>query len=246
MDTAPLASPYGVCMGGEAGSGSRGLEEAEASLAFEQGRHVAAIAKTVQKVKIFVIFFTRRGRLYTLSKKIAEGAMNVPGVDVEIFRVEDVEDETSDRFAEEVLQVPIITPDRLKECDGFILGSPGRQGHPCAQVTNFLDGLAKEQHTGTLVGKVAGAFTSTGGVGRGHGGHEHILQNFHSTFLQYGMVVTGVPPHPVMDSADLASPYGVCMGGGAGSGGRDLAESEKVLALAQGEAVARYAKVMKV
>lgn len=38
MDNVELASPYGVCMGGEAGSGARELEEAEAALAYEQGR----------------------------------------------------------------------------------------------------------------------------------------------------------------------------------------------------------------
>ena len=32
------------------------------------------------------------------------------------------------------------------------------------------------------------AFTSVGGHGRGFGGHEAILQNFHSTYLQHGMV----------------------------------------------------------
>ena len=39
-----------------------------------------------------------------------------------------------------------------------------------------------------LQGKVASAFTSVGGHGRGYGGHEAILQGFHSCFLQHGMV----------------------------------------------------------
>ena len=34
------------------------------------------------------------------------------------------------------------------------------------------------------------AFTSVGGVRRGYGGHEAILQSFHATFLQHGMVGT--------------------------------------------------------
>ena len=37
-------------------------------------------------------------------------------------------------------------------------------------------------------GKVGSAFTSVGGHGRGFGGHEAILQSFHATFLQHGMV----------------------------------------------------------
>lgn len=45
------------------------------------------------------------------------------------------------------------------------------------------------RHPQLLVqGKVGSAFTSVGGNGRGYGGHEAILQSFHSTFLQHGMV----------------------------------------------------------
>ena len=40
----------------------------------------------------------------------------------------------------------------------------------------------------SLQGKVGSAFTSVGGTGRGFGGHEAILQSFHATFLQHGMV----------------------------------------------------------
>lgn len=39
-----------------------------------------------------------------------------------------------------------------------------------------------------MQGKVGAAFTSIGGQGRGFGGHEVILQQFHATFLQHGMV----------------------------------------------------------
>ena len=39
-----------------------------------------------------------------------------------------------------------------------------------------------------MQGKVGSAFTSVGGHGRGYGGHEAILQGFHSCFLQHGMV----------------------------------------------------------
>jgi len=56
--------------------------------------------------------------------------------------------------------------------------------------------VQKQQHwVGRLMslnnlwqGKVGSAFTSVGGHGRGFGGHEAILQSFHATFLQHGMV----------------------------------------------------------
>lgn len=47
-----------------------------------------------------------------------------------------------------------------------------------------------------LQGKVGSAFTSVGGNGRGYGGHEAILQSFHSTFLQHGMVGFLLLPFP--------------------------------------------------
>lgn len=64
----------------------------------------------------------------------------------------------------------------------------------CGEMRLFLDSLAglQGQHVdagfGALKGKVASAFTSVGGHNRGFGGHEAILQSFHSTFFQHGMV----------------------------------------------------------
>ena len=48
-------------------------------------------------------------------------------------------------------------------------------------------------HVSVWQGKVGSAFTSVGGHGRGFGGHEAILQSFHATFLQHGMVRTPLP-----------------------------------------------------
>lgn len=49
----------------------------------------------------------------------------------------------------------------------------------------------KSRNKPLLQGKVGAAFTSVGGHGRGFGGHEAILQSFHATFLQHGMVCPG-------------------------------------------------------
>lgn len=100
-----------------------------------------------------------------------------------------------------------------------------------------------------------------GGIGRGYGGHEHVLQNLHSTFLQLGMVVCGLPPcgeremqdrlqelivsvdH--MDKAGLAGPLGITMAGAAGSGGRSLDASEVHLARLQGRHTATMARTVR-
>ena len=106
----------------------------------------------------------------------------------------------------------------------------------------FLDSLRDFQINGCLLkGKVGSAFTSVGEVGGGHGGHEGILQSFHTFFLQHGMIPVGVPPSPMMEDAPLASPFGTCMTGkdhkdqSAGSRLRSLSEGEVKLAYSQGE-----------
>mmetsp|Transcript_64137 Transcript_64137/g.202917 ORF Transcript_64137/g.202917 Transcript_64137/m.202917 type:complete len:222 (+) Transcript_64137:272-937(+) len=210
--------------------------------------------------KVAVIYFSRRGRLVTLTNVIAEGARQVQGAEVTVYRVRDaVGGDCDEAFEEGVLDAPVIQPQDLLEADAIIIGAPGRQGGMCAEVRFFLDQLADFQTTpnpgssgqsyGLLKGKVGSAFTSVGGQGRGYGGHEAILMSFHSTFLQHGMLVAGVPPTPVMEDALMASPFGTCMAGKARtvdcngvSKLRSLSESEVKLAYAQGEWVAQIAK----
>lgn len=135
----------------------------------------------------------------------------------------------------------MATPNEILQADCIIVGAPGRQGRMCAEVSYFFDTLADFQTNGCLLkGKVGSAFTSVGGVGRGYGGHEAILQSFHAFYLQHGMIPVGVPPSPVMEDALNASPFGTCMAGKArmdraGSRLRSLSESEVKLAYSQGE-----------
>mmetsp|Transcript_3373 Transcript_3373/g.6612 ORF Transcript_3373/g.6612 Transcript_3373/m.6612 type:complete len:416 (-) Transcript_3373:556-1803(-) len=196
-------------------------------------------------VNIAVVFFTKRGRLFTLAHEIAQGARET-GATVSLYRVPGFDDEESDRFASAVQATPVITPSKLKDFDGIIFGAPCRQGRFASQMIDFLDNFAQDATLSSILeGKAVSAFTSTGGIQRGHGGHEHALQNMHSTFLQLGMVVCGLPPSKEMDRAELASPYGVTMGGGAGSGGRDLSDAETALARAQGRHTAEVARTLR-
>ena len=105
------------------------------------------------------------------------------------------------------------------------------------------------------------AFTSVGGKRRGYGGHEAILQSFHATFLQHGMVsavpdcflhdmhllglfdigvwtqiVVGNPPNVCMDDALNATPFGVVMAGKESANtAPSLNEQEVKLAYSMGE-----------
>lgn len=159
-----------------------------------------------------------------------------------VYRIKDpVSGDIPEQFDEGVLDAPVATPEVILQADCVIIGAPGRQSRMCAEVSYFFDTLTDFQTNGCLLkGKVGSAFTSVGGVGRGYGGHEAILQSFHGFFLQHGMIPVGVPPSPVMEDAPLASPFGTCMAGKArldksGSRLRSLSESEVKLAYSQGE-----------
>ncbi|KAL3148533.1 hypothetical protein ABBQ38_013970 [Trebouxia sp. C0009 RCD-2024] len=169
--------------------------------------------------KVAVVFFSRRGRLAVLANVIAAGARQVPGAEVRVYRVKDpVRGDDPQYFEDGVLDAEPITEQAILEADAIIAGAPGRQGGMCGEMRLFLDTWAKHQTEqkvgfGALKGKVGSAFTSVGGNGRGFGGHEAILQSFHATFLQHGMVVVGNPPSSIMDDTMMASPFGVVMAG---------------------------------
>ena len=165
------------------------------------------------------------------------------GADVTVYRVKDpvVGDDRS-QFDNGVLDAPAATPEVVLQADCIVMGAPGRQGRVRAEMSSFLDSLRDFQTNGCLLkGKVGSAFTSVGGEGSGHGGHEGILQSFHSFFLQHGMLPVGVPPSPMMEIAALATPLGTCMSGQSagkdapGSRLRSLSEEEVKLAYSQGE-----------
>jgi NAD(P)H dehydrogenase (quinone) len=167
----------------------------------------------------------------------------VEGADVTVYRVKDpIAGDDRALFDHGVLDAPVATPEVVLQADCIVLGAPGRQGRVCAEMSFFLDSLRDFQNNGCLLkGKVGSAFTSVGEVGSGHGGHEGILQSFHSFFLQHGMLPVGVPPSPMMDAAPLATPLGTCMSGSGaaketpGSRLRSLSEEEVKLAYSQGE-----------
>lgn len=199
--------------------------------------------------KVAVVYFSLRGRLATLAHVIAEGAKTIPGAVVSVYRIQDpVVGDDPDKFDARVLAVPVATKEALVEHDCIIIGAPGRQGGFAGEVRLFLDSLAEFQEPlggpSKLMGKVGGAFTSVGGQGRGFGGHEAILQQFHATFLQHGMVVVGVPPQQAMHTEAYATPFGVVMAGRFRSGGgRDgLHEGEVKLAYSQGAWAAQVTK----
>ncbi|CAG8604171.1 13878_t:CDS:1 [Acaulospora morrowiae] len=94
-----------------------------------------------------------------------------PKVDVELYQVaETLSQEVLDKMhAPPKPDVPIITPDKLTEADGFLFGFPTRFGSVPAQFNAFLDSTGQIWMKGGLDKKFAGFFTSTATQ---HGGQE--------------------------------------------------------------------------
>jgi len=97
----------------------------------------------------------------------------------------------------------------LKGIDGIIVGTPTRFGNMCAQMRNFWDQTGGDWMNGTLIGKPAAVFTSTGTQ---HGGQETTIISTHLTLLHHGCVVVGFPysfkEQMTIEEITGGSPYG--------------------------------------
>ena len=85
---------------------------------------------------------------------------------------------------------PYVEARDLAECAGLLLGSPTRFGNMAAPLKHFIDGLGAEWVSGTLAGKPAAVFTSTGTM---HGGQEATLLSMILPLLHHGALVVGIP-----------------------------------------------------
>ena len=134
---------------------------------------------------------------------------------------------------------PYVEANDLAECAGLLLGSPTRFGNMAAPLKHFIDGLGAEWVSGTLAGKPAAVFTSTGTM---HGGQEATLLSMMLPLLHHGCVVAGIPyTEPLLSSTrGGGTPYGASHV----AGNRDEiqpTEDEAALARALGKRIATLA-----
>jgi NAD(P)H dehydrogenase (quinone) len=110
-----------------------------------------------------------------------------------------------------------------------------------SQMKNFLDQTGGLWAQGKLIGKVAGAFTSTATQ---HGGQESTLLSFHTVLLHLGFVVAGLP-YSFAGQMGLGevmggTPYGASTIAG-GDGSRQPSQVELDGARFQGKHIAEIA-----
>lgn len=191
-------------------------------------------------LSILVLYYSRHGATRKLAELIAQGIDSVPGAEARLRTVppvSSVAEATAPGIPDQ--GSPYVELDDLRECAGLALGSPTRFGNMAASMKYFLDGTATEWVNGTLSGKPAVVFASTGSL---HGGQEATLLSMMIPLLHHGMMVMGLPyTHPeLMNTASGGSPYGATHWAGV-DGKRALTEDERTLSIALGRRLAEAA-----
>jgi NAD(P)H dehydrogenase (quinone) len=199
-------------------------------------------------MKLLVLFYSTYGHIYRLAQAIADGAREVPGVDVVLKRVpetlsaEVIESMGATEAQKAFASVPIATVGDLVDAGAIIFGTPTRFGNMTGQMRQFLDGTGGLWAQGKLVGKVGSVFVSSATQ---HGGQESTILSFHTTLLHHGMVIVGLPyafqGQMRLDEVTGGSPYGASTIVG-GKGERMASENELAAARFQGRHVAQIAK----
>src|SRR5208282_4783182 len=202
--------------------------------------------------KVQIIFYSMYGHIYRMAEAVAEGARQVPGVEVDLYQVAElVPDAALERTGAAKARaafahVPIASASRLPDADAIIFGTPTRFGNMCAQMRNFLDQTGGLWAKGALIGKVGSVFTSTGTQ---HGGQETTIASVHFTLLHHGMIIVGVPYSEPglsnMSEITGGSPYGAGTLAGT-DGSRVPSANELQIARTQGRRVADIAERLKV
>jgi NAD(P)H dehydrogenase (quinone) len=199
---------------------------------------------TTPDLIILVLYYSRHGATRKLAELIAQGIDSVPGCEARLRTVPAVSSVAeATEPAVPADGAPYVELDDLRECAALALGSPTRFGNMSSAMKYFWDGTSAEWLSGTLAGKPACVFTSTGSL---HGGQEATLLTMMIPLLHHGMMVMGLPyTHPeLMTTASGGTPYGASHWAGL-DGDKALTDEEKHLATAQGRRLADTARKLQ-
>ncbi|GAA5814477.1 hypothetical protein MFLAVUS_007974 [Mucor flavus] len=185
--------------------------------------------------KVYVVIYTVYHHVHKLAVEVQKG-LESTGVTTKMFQVQEtLPDSVLKRInAPPKPDLPIITPEQLNDADGILFGFPTRFGSMPGQVKTLLDGTGAAFAKGTLHGKFAGTFFSTGSQ---HGGQETTALTTIPFFTHQGM--TYVPlgfPAQLNDNTEIVggSAYGAGTIAG-GDGSRQPTVKELQVAHIQGQ-----------
>jgi len=191
--------------------------------------------------EILVLYYSSNGATRELADAAARGVASTPGVQPRVRTVPPVAAAGEQRSVPDDPSLPpYVARVDLDKTMGLLLGSPTRFGNMAAPLKYFIDSLIDVWLSGTLTGKPAGVFTSTGSL---HGGQETTLISMMLPLLHHGMVLTGLPysQFPALNTTQSGgTPYGPTHVAGP-SGDREVDDTEADLAFGLGQHVANLA-----
>lgn len=198
-------------------------------------------------MKLNIVFYSMYGHMFEMVKAAAEGAREVEGAEVNLYRVkETLSDEVLSMMGaleakKQFEDIPEATPDVLEEADGLLFGIPTRFGNMSEQMKRFFDMTGALWAKGSLIGKPAGIMSSSA---MQHGGQESTILTAMVPLLHQGMIYVGLDNNfsglARIDEVSGSSFYGASTVTG-GSGERMPSQNELDAAAYQGRRVAQIA-----
>jgi NAD(P)H dehydrogenase (quinone) len=190
--------------------------------------------------EILVLYYSQGGAVREMAQLIARGVESVKGVKARVRTVPKVSANCEATESDIPSSGdPYAELKDLEECLGVALGSPTRFGNMAAPMKYFLDGTAGLWLKGTLIGKPAAVFTSTGSM---HGGNETTLLTMMLPLMHHGMLMVGLPySEPELSNTQSGgTPYGASHIGGTADD-KPITADERKLCLALGKRLAQTA-----
>ena len=190
--------------------------------------------------EILLLYYSQGGAVKEMAQLIARGVESVTGAKARIRTVPKVS-ANCEAIESDIPASgdPYVELSDLQECIGLALGSPTRFGNMAAPMKYFLDGTAGLWLKGSLIGKPACVFTSSGSM---HGGNETTLITMMLPLIHHGMLIVGLPySEPELSNTQSGgTPYGASHIGGA-MDDRPITADEKKLCIALGKRLAETA-----
>ena len=179
-----------------------------------------------------------------MAEHVAEGVERAPGAAARLRTVPRVSAVTQQAQPEIPPEgAPYCELADFESCAGLALGSPGYFGNMAAPLKHLFDGTVPLWLKGTLAGKPACVFTSTGSL---HGGQETTLVAMMLPLLHHGMLIVGMPYTQAELSATRSggTPYGPSHVAGTADD-QPVTDAERALCISQGRRLAEIALKLK-
>ena len=185
---------------------------------------------------ILVVYYSRHGATAEVARLVARGINMTQDCEAIIRCVAELDPNRQD---DNDFEHPLARLEDLKHCAGLAMGSPSYFGGLAAPLKAFIDSATPLWMNGTLAGKPACVFTSSGSL---HGGQEMALMSMLVPLMHHGMLIMGLPytEAALNETQTGGTPYGPSHV--AGNDNRAIDEDEKKLCLAMGKRLALTAK----